>query len=67
MAHTGRTARGSDNEALLDRLARAVAAADPPPRALEASARELLAWRTVDAELSALLGDGCAHTPTAMD
>lgn len=50
------------DRALLDRLAKALAAADPPPPDLVANARRLLAWRTVDAELAELL---CAGPPPA--
>jgi hypothetical protein len=63
MAQPGRADRRNENPALLERLSRALDAADPPPPELEATARGLLAWRTVDVELDALLGD--AHAPTS--
>jgi hypothetical protein len=67
MDQTGRTAGGASNEALLDRLGRTLAALDPAPACLETSARQLLAWRTVDAELAELLRAGAAHAPTPTD
>jgi hypothetical protein len=67
MAQGTRAARRTDDEELLDRLARALEAGDPPPASLAASARELLAWRTVDLELAALLGEGPAHARTSTD
>jgi hypothetical protein len=67
MAESGGIAHGPDDEALVECLARALGAVDPPPPPLDAIARGLLAWRTVDAELAALLDEGCAHTPTATD
>jgi hypothetical protein len=52
----------ADN-ALLDRLARALAAADRPPPEQAVQARGLLAWRTVDAELAELLRADAARSP----
>jgi len=67
MGQSARSARRTDDEELLDRLVRAVAAGDPPPASLEAFTRELLVWRTVDVELAALLGEGPAHARTITD
>jgi hypothetical protein len=57
----------SDDEALIDRLARALATVDPPPRGLEMLAAELFTWRTVDAELDVLSRTGAAIAPTGTD
>jgi len=65
MAQRRRTAGGMDDELLLDCLARALDDTDGPPPSVEAAARELLTWRTVDAELAALLS--AARTPAATD
>lgn len=57
----------SDDAALMKRLARELAAADPPPPELEALAGELLTWQTIDAELDALSRRGLMQTPTGLD
>jgi hypothetical protein len=44
-----------DDAVLEGRLGRALAAVDPAPPAVELAAYELFTWRTIDAELEALL------------
>lgn len=63
--HKNRRAAHHAREAvLLDHLRRTFAAADPIPPTLESSARELLSWRTVDADLAELLRAGVTQAPT---
>lgn len=54
-------------DALLDRLGTTLGVADPAPPGLQQIARELLAWRTVDAELADLLRTGAAHATAPAD
>jgi len=49
-------ARRDQHEAVLERLARVLAAGEPAPPQLRQAAYELLTWQTVEAELTALLG-----------
>lgn len=49
-------ARCNEDEALLERLTRVLAAFEPAPPEVQEAACELLTWRTVDAELTELLG-----------
>jgi hypothetical protein len=63
MPQAGDRGCGPDDEALLSRLAAALAATDAAPRGLELAARQLLAWRTVDADLDELLRAGGARAP----
>ena len=49
-------ARCDEDEALLERLARVLAALEPARPEVQEAACELLTWRTVDAELTRLLG-----------
>jgi hypothetical protein len=65
MDETAGTGHRADDRALLERLACTLDAADPLPRCLQAAACELLSWRTVDAELAALLATGL--TPAGND
>jgi hypothetical protein len=44
-----------DDDALVRRLGRTLAGIDPAPGWLNDTARELLTWRTFDAEVSELL------------
>lgn len=55
MAPTSSTAR--DDDALLAELRRVVAAVDPIPGPVRIAARAALDWRTLDAELAALVHD----------
>ena len=55
------------DDALVDRLGRTLGIADPPPPGLQKAARELLTWRTVDAELGDLLGTTAAHATGPAD
>lgn len=48
--------RCEEADALLERLTRVLAALEPPRPELRDVACELLTWRTVDAELTELLG-----------
>jgi hypothetical protein len=61
------TAGPVDDDALVARLCRTLAAVDPPPPGLQRSAYELLTWRTVDAELAGLLRAGLAHEPVGAE
>ena len=54
-------------DALLDRLGATLGVADPAPQELRQIARELLAWRTFDAELAALLRTDAAHATAPAD
>lgn len=63
MHEKGSAARHARDAALVDHLRRTLATADPIPEALERDARDLLAWRTVDADLARLLRAGLACTP----
>jgi hypothetical protein len=45
------------DEALLERVARVLAALEPDPPESQDAACKLLTWRTVDAELTELLAD----------
>jgi hypothetical protein len=49
-------ARWEDDDALLERLTRVLAALEPAPPQVLVAAYGLLTWRTVDAELNELLG-----------
>jgi hypothetical protein len=49
-------ARCDQDEALLERLTRVLAALEPARPEVQEAACELLTWRTVDAELTELLG-----------
>jgi hypothetical protein len=62
-----RSCHRSDDAALLDRLARARAAVDPPPPELERLAGELLTWRTIDAELDELSRTGAVQAGDPTD
>lgn len=55
------------DDALVDRLGRTLGIADPAPPGLQQTARELLTWRTVDAELSDLLRTRAAHVTAPAD
>jgi hypothetical protein len=63
MSQPGHRCCRPDDEALLTRLATALAETDAAPPYLEPAARELLSWRTVDADLDEVLRNGCAHAP----
>ena len=63
----GRTCPEPDDAALIRRLARTLAVADPSPPHVEAMARELLTWRTVDAELAELLRTGLSRASASTD
>jgi hypothetical protein len=52
-----------DDRQLMQRLRRIAAAADPAPGDGGQVARALLTWRTVDADLAALLGHGSSGQP----
>ena len=58
MSETPRPATNvQSDDALVERLRAIAAELEPPPASLAASARELLTWRRVDAELAELLSD----------
>ena len=67
MTEHARSVREGTNEAMLDRLRVIVTAADPVPVDLRRIAGQLLIWRTVDADLAELLGDGVAPAPSTAD
>jgi hypothetical protein len=60
-------ARTGGVDALVDRLGRTLAIADPAPPELQQTARQLLAWRTIDADLADLLRGGVAHAAVPAD
>lgn len=49
---------GTDDDFLAARLGRTLAVVDPVPPGLQEAAYQLLAWRTVDADLAELLAAG---------
>jgi hypothetical protein len=49
-------ARRHEDDCLLERLTRVLAALEPAPPQVREAACELLTWRTVDADLTELLG-----------
>lgn len=53
----------SDDDLLLDELRRVVAAIDPVPEAVKVAARAAIEWRTIDAELAALVHDSAVDEP----
>jgi hypothetical protein len=57
---------GPDDDRLLDALRRAVAGADEAPAEARAAAKALFTWRTVDAELAALVHDSWQGAPAAV-
>lgn len=63
MHEKGRRARHARDAALVDHLRRTLATGDPIPASLVRDARDLLAWRTVDADLARLLRAGLARAP----
>jgi hypothetical protein len=58
---------GVVDDALVDRLGRTLGIADPAPPGLQQTACELLAWRTIDADLADLLRAGVAHATAPAD
>jgi hypothetical protein len=52
-----------DDDALLDELRHVVAQLDPIPGAVRIAARAALEWRTLDAELAALVHDSAVDEP----
>jgi hypothetical protein len=52
-----------DDDALLDELRHVVAQLDPIPEAVRTAARAALQWRTLDAELAALVHDSAVDKP----
>jgi hypothetical protein len=59
-------ARTGADDALLDEVGAMLRSADPVPRHLRDSARNLLTWRTLDAEATELLrGDAPPARPAA--
>lgn len=52
-----------DDDALLDELRHVVAQLDPIPEAVRIAARAALEWRTLDAELAALVHDSAVDKP----
>jgi hypothetical protein len=49
-------ARRHEDDSLLERLTRVLAALEPAPPQAQEAACSLLTWRTVDADLTELLG-----------
>jgi hypothetical protein len=56
-------ARAAADDALLEELGKMLRRADPLPPRLMAASRNLLAWRTLDAELDDLLRRGAPPRP----
>lgn len=54
------------DDRLLARLAAALDAADPAPDAVVAAAKASLTWRTIDAELAALVFDSAMEEPAGV-
>lgn len=53
----------TDDDFLLDELRRMFAAIDPIPEPVQIAARAAIEWRTIDAELAALVGDSVVDEP----
>jgi hypothetical protein len=53
----------SDDDILLDELRRVFAAIDPIPEPVQIAARAAIEWRTIDAELAALVSDSTVDEP----
>jgi hypothetical protein len=53
----------SDDDLLLDELRRVFGAIDPVPEPVQAAARAAIEWRTIDAELAALVSDSLVDEP----
>lgn len=53
----------SDDDILLDELRRVFAAIDPIPAPVQVAARAAIEWRTIDAELAALVCDSIVDEP----
>jgi hypothetical protein len=53
----------SDDDLLLDELRRVIAAIDPVPESVQIAARAAIEWRTIDAELAALVSDSMVDEP----
>jgi hypothetical protein len=53
----------ADDDILLDELRRVIAALDPVPEAVQIAARAAIEWRTIDAELAALVSDSMVDEP----
>ena len=54
------------DEQLLDGLRRAASQFDPPPPAVIEAARSSFTWRTIDAELAALVFDSGVDQPVTV-
>jgi len=52
-----------DDDLLLDELRRVFGAIDPVPEPVRAAARAAIEWRTIDAELAALVSDSMIDEP----
>jgi hypothetical protein len=57
------TPSASDDDLLLDELRRVFAAIDPIPESVQVAARAAIEWRTIDAELAALVSDSIVDEP----
>jgi hypothetical protein len=53
----------SDDDLLLDELRRVFGTIDPVPEPVQAAARAAIEWRTIDAELAALIADSMIDEP----
>jgi hypothetical protein len=53
----------ADDDILLDELRRVFAAIDPIPEPVQIAARAAIEWRTIDAELAALVSDSIVDEP----
>jgi hypothetical protein len=53
----------SDDDKLLDELRRVLGAIDPIPESVRFAARAAIEWRTIDAELAALVSDSTVDEP----
>ncbi len=53
----------TDDDILLDELRRVFAAIDPIPQPVQIAARAAIEWRTIDAELAALVSDSIVDEP----
>lgn len=62
-----RGTRREDDDALQDRLGKALGIVDPAPPGLNQTACELLAWRTIDADLADLLRVADAQATASAD
>lgn len=52
-----------DDDALVADLRRVLSASDPVPEPVKLAARVAIEWRTLDAELAALVHDSTIHEP----